>query len=602
MDRILSGAENATRGSGRRVGDVPRSGSSRGTGSDDGTVRAPCAVGRRTGDPRDIRVGRRGSGGAAAGEAGRADHRQQRLPELPAADEPGQRRGKPEERARIRSVSTSSSTRTRTCADFYQALKEFNKRARDADVALVYYAGHAVQFRGRNYLIQVDDEAETLDDINIGSIPVEKILDILATVKGVKVLVLDACRDNPAKGKQAQGRSIGVELTRDIGLARLDDYDTSYGAGMVIAYATSASHVAEDGEGKNSPYNIALTKWITAPDLTIPDIFTNVTGTVVASTNQRQHPIFDSSLTGKYILNPTGSEWVDWANVQNSTDLDKLQRFLDAHPDSAHAPFVRHQVDVLQQSLAESSWDRIRDGTDPAALQAFREKFPASPHAAEADRKIAALRQKAEDAAREAQAWERAKAASDLDAVAGVQDRLPQLASRRGGGSQDRVAEAGDRGPEARRRRVGAGEGLDGPRRGPGVQIGVSQFAPCGRGGRPDRRPSTQGRGRAEGSDGVGAGQGLARSGGSAELPRPLSELPVRRRGRAQAGRSAAEGRRRGAARRRGTWSRTEPTSRRWRCSATPIPIRPTRPRWIRKSPRRRPGPKRSGARRRGPT
>ncbi len=312
-----------------------------------------------------------------------------------------------------------------TLRQFYQALKEFNKRARDADVALVYYAGHAVQFRGRNYLIQVDDEAETLDDINIGSIPVDKLLDVLSTVKGVKVLVLDACRNNPAKAKETSGRSVETELTRDVGLARLDEYDTSGGAGMVIAYATSSSHVAEDGQGKNSPYNIALVKWITAPDMTIPDIFTNVTGSVVASTNQRQHPIFDSSLTGKYILNPTGSEWVDWANIQNSTDLDKLQRFLDAHPDSAHAPFVKHQVDVLLQTVAETTWDRLKDGSDLAALQAFKDRFPNSPHATDADRKIASLRQKAEDAEREAQAWERAKGASDLEAVQAFRSTFP---------------------------------------------------------------------------------------------------------------------------------------------------------------------------------
>jgi outer membrane protein assembly factor BamD (BamD/ComL family) len=304
-----------------------------------------------------------------------------------------------------------------TLRQFYQALKEFNKRSKGADVALVYYAGHAVQFHGRNYLIQVDDEAETLEDINIGSIPVDKILDVLATVKGVKILVLDACRDNPAKGK-ATNRSIVAELNRDVGLARLDDYDTSGGRGMVIAYATSANHVAADGEGKNSPYNVALAKWITAVDMTVPDIFTNITGTVVGATNGRQHPIFDSSLIGNYVLNPTGSEWVDWAKVQNSTDVDQLQRFLDAHPDSAHAPIVKRQLEVQQQNLAEAAWDRIKDGSDLTALQAFRNKFPNSAHAAEADRKIADLRQKAEDAERAVEAaWDRLKTSTDVSAL-----------------------------------------------------------------------------------------------------------------------------------------------------------------------------------------
>ena len=141
-----------------------------------------------------------------------------------------------------------------TLRQFYQALKEFNKRAKDSDVALVYHAGHAVQFRGRNYLIQVDDEAETLDDINIGSVPVDKVLDVLSTVKGVKVLVLDACRNNPAKAaKELSSRSVETELTRDVGLARLDEYDTSGGGGMVIAYATSSAMWRRTARGRTAP-------------------------------------------------------------------------------------------------------------------------------------------------------------------------------------------------------------------------------------------------------------------------------------------------------------------------------------------------------------
>src|ERR1700722_3836041 len=296
-----------------------------------------------------------------------------------------------------------------TLRSFLRALQDFNKRAKDADVALVFYAGHAVQFNSKNYLLQVDDEAEILDDISIGSVPIDKVLEVLSAAKGVKVLILDACRNNPAKpvASAAPSRSIAQELSRDVGLARLDDYDTSGKGGMFIAYATSASHVAEDGQGANSPYNIALVKWITAVDLTIPDIFTNITGDVVRATSQRQHPIFDSSLTGKYVLNPTGSEWVDWANVKDSTDFDKMQRFLHAHPDSAHAPQVKQKLDTYQQNLAETEWGRLDDSGDLAAWKAFRDRYPRSPHTAEVNRQVAALEQKAEDKA-QAQAWEQA--------------------------------------------------------------------------------------------------------------------------------------------------------------------------------------------------
>ena len=111
------------------------------------------------------------------------------------------------------------------------------------------------------------------------------------------------------------------------------------------------------------------------------------------------------------ILNPSGSEWVDWGKVKDSTSIDELERFMAAHPDSAHVPVAKHKVEILQQNIAETEWAKLKESSDPAQLQSFRDRYPASPHAAEADRKIGPLRQKAEEAQREAAAWDQAKAA-----------------------------------------------------------------------------------------------------------------------------------------------------------------------------------------------
>jgi len=310
-----------------------------------------------------------------------------------------------------------------TLHSFYRALSEFNKKAKDADVALIYFAGHGVQFNSKNYLLQVDDEAETLDDISIGSVPVERVLEILNAMAGVKVLILDACRNNPAKHDPTASRSIDDSLSRDVGLARLEDYDTSGGRGMVIAYATSPNHVAADGSGKNSPYNDALVKWISAPDMTIQDILSNVRDEVVAATKKKQFPIFDSSLW-PYKLNSSGSEWVEWNKVKKSDDISEWRRFLDQHPDSAHAPDAKHKVEIMQANLAEAAWTRIKDSSDPAELKKFKETFPDSPHAAEADKTIAALEQKRGDQSLEKE-WDRLKVGSDIGGLQDFRRRYP---------------------------------------------------------------------------------------------------------------------------------------------------------------------------------
>lgn len=313
-----------------------------------------------------------------------------------------------------------------TLDGFADGLAEFVEKARSAEVAIVYYAGHGVQHDERNYLIPVNGKAQDLDDLDFRSEPVDMVVRALQRAPGTRILILDACRNNPAADRDVAFRSVGDDPSRSggAGLAapHLDPRN-----GMIVAYATAADHVAADAIGADghSPYNSALVKWVVAPDLGVKAIIDRVGREVQAVTKNSQRPEMYSNVYDDYVLNPSSSEWVEWANVKNSQDIDKLQHFVDAHPNSAHAPQAKHQIEILQQNQAEAAWDRLKDGSDLAAFKTFRDRYPASTHASEADRKIAALQQKADDEAREAAAWERARSASDLDTVQAFRTAYP---------------------------------------------------------------------------------------------------------------------------------------------------------------------------------
>jgi formylglycine-generating enzyme required for sulfatase activity len=172
---------------------------------------------------------------------------------------------------------------------------EFARAAREADVALFYYSGHAMQFGGVNYLMPVD--AKLSDEADLRRMA--RVDDILADLRGAKnlrILVLDACRDNPLA--EDLKRSIG--LTRAAGLQRgLARIDTPQG--MIVAFSTQAQHTAEDGSGRNSPYTTAFLKHIEQPG-EIGLLFRRISTDVYEATGHQQLPELSLSMIGEYYL------------------------------------------------------------------------------------------------------------------------------------------------------------------------------------------------------------------------------------------------------------------------------------------------------------
>src|SRR5262245_48053278 len=134
-----------------------------------------------------------------------------------------------------------------------RALREFAGRATDADMAVLFYAGHGIEVGGTNYLIPVDARLATDYDVKDETVELDRVLEAMEPAKRLRLVILDACRENPfvkSMKRTVASRSVG----RGLGRVEPATSDT------LIAYATRANTIAEDGKGPNSPYTAALIK------------------------------------------------------------------------------------------------------------------------------------------------------------------------------------------------------------------------------------------------------------------------------------------------------------------------------------------------------
>jgi uncharacterized caspase-like protein len=227
------------------------------------------------------------------------------------------------------------------------ALQRFARLATDADSALFFYAGHAMQFQGRNFLMPTDAELEDEISVRYQTVGLEEVRAALDRANGVKIMILDACRNNPLADrlqKTIVGASRSVATTR--GLARIDKTQ-----GMVVAYATAADEVAQDGQGRNSPFTAALLKRLQEPGLEIEMMFRRVAYDVNAQTGGRQRPETYISLLSEYYLNQ--SDRIVWERIKDQDDVTALRDFVNKYPSSPHAIFARNRLELLERYARE---------------------------------------------------------------------------------------------------------------------------------------------------------------------------------------------------------------------------------------------------------
>jgi hypothetical protein len=178
---------------------------------------------------------------------------------------------------------------------FRRALREFARRVQEDDaIAVLYYAGHGVQIDGRNFLLPIDINLRDQEEVKDESVDIEELF--LSRIEKARshprIVILDACRDNPFAGKTRNIRSAG-------GLAEMG------ARGTLIAFASAPGAPAEDGpSGRNSVYTKHLATEMMVPGLEVEQMFKNVRVKVLRDTRERQLPWVNTSLTSNFSFNP----------------------------------------------------------------------------------------------------------------------------------------------------------------------------------------------------------------------------------------------------------------------------------------------------------
>ena len=269
-----------------------------------------------------------------------------------------------------------------------EKLLDFGKRAEGADIAVFYYAGHGIAVNGTNYLLPVDADLKSEMDVKLGAaINVDLTLEQTLADAKVKLVFLDACRDNPfaAKIRSAKAtRSIAV----DSGLA-----DMKSGEGTLIAFATGPGQTALDGEtGTNSPFTRALVAHITQPGVEIQQAMTEVRAQVNDETSKNQLPWGHTNLIGSVYLNPAAApadkaastavepssvaaspasdvEIEFWRSVKDSNKPEELNAYLTSYPAGQFKSLALARIAALHDGPSTTTRN-LTTGIDPATFSA----------------------------------------------------------------------------------------------------------------------------------------------------------------------------------------------------------------------------------------
>jgi Caspase domain len=272
-------------------------------------------------------------------------------------------------------------------ANIRRAMRDFSNVARDADIGVVYYAGHGIEVDGTNYLIPVDAVLEHDVDVDDETLSVDRVMKSLEAVKRLRLVILDACRDNPfmrTMKRTIASRSVGR------GLAKVEPTTSD----TLIAFAAKAGSTAMDGNSKNSPFTTALVKYLATPGLDLRIAFGRVRDDVLKATSNQQEPFVYGSLGGDVVslvpvpepkvVSPTSTATDNIADMRR--DYEFFQQvgtkeawgdFLQLHPTGPYANLARARLAKLIDTEKKAA-DEAK-----AAEKAVNEKAAAERAAAE---------------------------------------------------------------------------------------------------------------------------------------------------------------------------------------------------------------------------
>ncbi len=254
-------------------------------------------------------------------------------------------------------------------------------------VAMVYYAGHGVQLAGENYLVPVDAKVSSEPDLVNGSL---RLVDVMATLEAIpsrmRIVILDACRNNPFPALNEAGR----------GLAIVDAPK-----GSIVAYSTAPGTEALDGTGDHSPFTAAFLRLANEKNLPIEQLFKRIRLDVGNSTDGQQTPWESSSLTSDFYFFgdtavaatrtpaqmkmayaasdlPSRSSRQAYEYVLAENSIENYQEFIRIYPHDPMSDRIRILLGNLMQAKA---WHHAVQTNSAVAYKSFYEKFSSGPYA-----------------------------------------------------------------------------------------------------------------------------------------------------------------------------------------------------------------------------
>ncbi|MCK1653906.1 caspase family protein [Bradyrhizobium sp. 149] len=307
--------------------------------------------------------------------------------------------------------------------DMRKALREFGVKARDADVAVIYYAGHGIELDGNNYLIPTDAALETDTDVLDEAFPLDRVLFAIEPAKQLRLVILDACRDNPfakTMKRTVASRAIGR------GLAKIEPTSPN----TMIAFAAKAGSTASDGDSKNSPFAASLVERLPTPGLDLRKAFGFVRDDVLKNTGYKQEPYVYGSLGGDDVplvaakpiaapgpqASPQDAVRRDYELALQIGTREVWAAFLAQYPDGFYASLAKGQLNrIAAEEARDAAAEKVRQAEDEKARlaadrakQAEQDKAAAAAKAAE-DARLAAEKAKQIEEAKAAAAEQRRK-------------------------------------------------------------------------------------------------------------------------------------------------------------------------------------------------
>ena len=273
-------------------------------------------------------------------------------------------------------------------SEMRRALRDFSDTVRDADVVIVYFAGHGIEIDGINYVIPVDAVLERDIDAFDEAIPLDRILTVIEPAKQLRLVILDACRDNPFN--KTMKRSIGSRAIGR-GLAKIEPETPN----TLIAFAAKAGSTASDGDGKNSPFTAALVKYLPRPGLDLRRAFGYARDDVLKATNNKQEPFIYGSLGGDAValvpapvettadtpkpLDDAALELAFWESIKNDKNPELFQAYLNRYPKGVFADIAtlnlqQQKTAALESATVEQPDDKVKL-SDPASLHEVRARL-----------------------------------------------------------------------------------------------------------------------------------------------------------------------------------------------------------------------------------